>query len=398
MNKTILRIIALCLLTSIHIDAQTTYSLLSFKDNGVAAQNLGSIIHDGESYSTDIPNIQLDIFNANSETEATNRTATGSFGCYAPDATKNEDGTTFRENPIIISLDVATGNGSDNDNRPKYIVLASHDGSEFSFHSFWVWDELACEPIIKVEGFKDGISTGFVLLTRNLPNEWTKTFLPSDFPSDKFGNVDEVRISRGSNDQWIGNNIGINNFGIGTPVLPPTIDISKNTVSIAATPNSTATIDITANVSWTASCDATWLSISPIEGTGNGTITITAVNSDSKGRTATITISGKGQDVNVSKQVIVSQEKSVTTGLDLETSTKIHLYPNPASDRIYIANINVDEHTNISFEIINAYGKIIYSDKIIDRNYIDIQSLPKGLYILNLIQGDKTQIFKFIKN
>lgn len=396
MNKTILAVI-ICFVCSISINAQNIYSLFSFKDLGIAAKNIGTMVHDGESYSTDVPNIRLDLFNANTEADAHNRITTGSFGCYQPDLSQWTDGTFIREFPIIMSLDVINEAGSDNDNRPKYIVLASHDGSEFSFQSMWVWDEIPCEPVIRVEGFKDGVSTGSVLLSRTFPAEWRKTFSPSDFPIDKFGNVDEIRISRGTDDQWTGNNIGFNNFGIGTPILPPSIAVSKSSISITDGVNNAVTIDITSNTSWTASSNESWLTVSPDKGKNNGTITLTAIsNSTATKRTATITIAGTG--VTDDKTITVTQEKSIVSNISSTKNIEVEIYPNPVINKLYVTDISsFDPQKNIIFEIKDANGKLINKGILDNYNGIDVQSLTKGWYIFTIRCGDKMNSMKFIK-
>ncbi len=64
------------------------------------------------------------------------------------------------------------------------------------------------------------------------------------------------------------------------------------------------TVNVTSNISWTATSSASWLTVSPTSGSNNGTITATATtNTSSSERTATITISGSG---------VTSQTISVT--------------------------------------------------------------------------------------
>ncbi|GAI09215.1 unnamed protein product, partial [marine sediment metagenome] len=59
---------------------------------------------------------------------------------------------------------------------------------------------------------------------------------------------------------------------------------------------SNAQFDITSNVSWSISDDATWLTVNPKSGSNNETITVTAAsaNTSTSSRTATVTVSGTG--------------------------------------------------------------------------------------------------------
>lgn len=70
------------------------------------------------------------------------------------------------------------------------------------------------------------------------------------------------------------------------------------------------TITVTANVAWTASSDADWLTIDPASGTNNGTITVTATENGTDARNATITIT----DGTITKTVPVTQKGEETSG------------------------------------------------------------------------------------
>ena len=65
--------------------------------------------------------------------------------------------------------------------------------------------------------------------------------------------------------------------GGSTPVVPP--DPSKFSVSTkeinSPADGGTFTIDVTANIAWSASCEESWASISPNNGDGNATVTVT---------------------------------------------------------------------------------------------------------------------------
>jgi hypothetical protein len=67
----------------------------------------------------------------------------------------------------------------------------------------------------------------------------------------------------------------------------------------------------------------------------------------------------------------------------------LRVYPNPASDRIFVAQGEFQE-----FTITDLLGRTLKSGQLEADNFIDINSLVPGIYILNL--GD--QVFKFIKS
>ena len=87
--------------------------------------------------------------------------------------------------------------------------------------------------------------------------------------------------------------------------------LSTNTTKVASVAGSTSTVEVIANVNWTASSDQSWLSVSPSNGTGNQTLTFTAeANPLFTIRKAKITVSSTGFE---SQTVIVTQNGSTLT-------------------------------------------------------------------------------------
>ncbi len=85
---------------------------------------------------------------------------------------------------------------------------------------------------------------------------------------------------------------------ISAPVLlvsPPNQDVPYNSGS--------TTFTVTSNVSWNVNDDASWLTISPPNGTGNGTITASFPENNTGQRTGTITVKGGG----ITRTVTVTQ-------------------------------------------------------------------------------------------
>ncbi len=90
--------------------------------------------------------------------------------------------------------------------------------------------------------------------------------------------------------------------------------VGSNSAKLTAAANSTATINVKANVSWSANSDQSWLSISPSGGYGDGILTLTAqANTADVSRTAIITVS--------SFSGYASQTISVTQGVFAKTYT-----------------------------------------------------------------------------
>jgi len=85
-------------------------------------------------------------------------------------------------------------------------------------------------------------------------------------------------------------------------------NVSKDAVDLEYEPSETQTIDITSKETWKVSVDqgsGDWLTVSPMDGTGDGTLNITATkNSNDAKRSAVITVSAKGAEV---KTVTITQ-------------------------------------------------------------------------------------------
>ena len=82
---------------------------------------------------------------------------------------------------------------------------------------------------------------------------------------------------------------------------------------------------------------------------------------------------------------------------NLSLSDNIKIYPNPATDKITISNI--DNSNEIIATIIDFQGKIILENKFFRQNSfeLNVNSLSKGIYILKLQTDKNIEFKKFIK-
>lgn len=95
------------------------------------------------------------------------------------------------------------------------------------------------------------------------------------------------------------------------------------------------------------------------------------------------TISGDTYNPNCSSVLSTSENIS---------KTEISIYPNPANDFINIRNLK-----NISsYKIIDFSGRVIQKNNVTDSR-IDVTSLQKGNYILEITSKNSIENFKFIK-
>lgn len=190
-------------------------------------------------------------------------------------------------------------------------------------------------------------------------------------------------------------------YSIPNPIIIP--EAHKNTTTISATEIktqlfniSTATISSTNNSQITISGMGGTLSQSPnsdFDTFESNYRNIFSLAPTPKVFDYTITNFGNGTyqllltDTNTGNKVYYT-----ATNLSAKTpeNKKLNIYPNPASDFIFLKNIK----PNSSVKIIDTLGKVVMNKKITE-DFIEIKSLPKGTYYLE-IEGLKT--LKFIKN
>jgi uncharacterized protein (TIGR02145 family) len=72
---------------------------------------------------------------------------------------------------------------------------------------------------------------------------------------------------------------------------------------------------------------------------------------------------------------------------------KLIIYPNPATEKLYLKNIN---YANTTLMIFDLQGKQVLI-KQIDSDPIDISNIRKGIYVVKLICSENVLISKFIK-
>ena len=165
------------------------------------------------------------------------------------------------------------------------------------------------------------------------------------------------------------------------------LNVSTDSLTIAAGANSIQTFSISSNTSWTVSSNQSWLTASALSGSGSATITLTAeANPSSAIRTAMVSVSAGA----ASKTVTVNQ--SVSTGIEHIEDEELLIYPNPVSDILFL---NTKSET-VVVSVFDITGRRVFNIKVID-NKVNIGNLQKGIYTIK-IEGKKGIIVhKFAK-
>jgi len=166
-----------------------------------------------------------------------------------------------------------------------------------------------------------------------------------------------------------------------------TLSVSANSAVISNIDGSNGFVNITSNTTWTATDDATWLTINPTDAINNGILTFTAeANNTAVQRIATITISAPGV---ASKTVVITQEADIVTSVEKQDANYISIFPNPTSEGFTISDI--EKPTQLT--IIDFSGHIVHSQKVENKDYVNISHLKSGIYLVN-VDGNRIKVVK----
>lgn len=83
---------------------------------------------------------------------------------------------------------------------------------------------------------------------------------------------------------------------------------------------------------------------------------------------------------------------------DIFDSLKISLYPNPTSDNLTLSIQDNPTELNLLLRITTVSGSVI-QEKLLssDQETFDMSELPTGVYLFQLISGDKGTVWKVMK-
>ncbi len=88
---------------------------------------------------------------------------------------------------------------------------------------------------------------------------------------------------------------------------------------------------------------------------------------------------------------------SKTVAVQVVNIKSLRVYPNPASDALYIETSRSNE--NAIIQIIDLAGKKVKEQKLVltGNTSVDISNLPKSIYKILIKTGTKTEALKFVK-
>ncbi|MBK7476746.1 MAG: hypothetical protein IPI11_12310 [Haliscomenobacter sp.] len=132
-------------------------------------------------------------------------------------------------------------------------------------------------------------------------------------------------------------------------VAAPSLSVAPTTLSFSSG-GETKTFTISSNTSWTVTESLSWLSLSPISGSGNGTVTVMCQsNASASPRGGTITISGTGV---TSKTITVNQAGASLITITAPSGGNTFT----AGQNITVSWTSVNLSGNVSLELVHCTG------------------------------------------
>jgi len=97
---------------------------------------------------------------------------------------------------------------------------------------------------------------------------------------------------------------------------------------------------------------------------------------------------------------VIKKKKNTATVYSHEFEREIIVYPNPSSDGLFTINVTeVDEEEDIiALRISNMNGNSVYTTqaKSLRMHELNLSHLPKGMYLMQIVQSDKSAVKKLI--
>ncbi|MDP1725322.1 MAG: T9SS type A sorting domain-containing protein [Bacteroidota bacterium] len=163
-----------------------------------------------------------------------------------------------------------------------------------------------------------------------------------------------------------------------TPSVPDQLSLDKDTIVFSSTLRNTS-LQISSNRSWTVTNPASWLTVTPMNGSNNATLNLSVpIASNPSVRNTDLTLTAG----TIIKKVFIKQEADPVGLHEVSDLSEIIIYPNPSYGLVVIENKNTEDF-NVS--VFDMNGKLTDRFKLIasSKMELDYRSLEAGLYFLN---------------
>ncbi len=129
---------------------------------------------------------------------------------------------------------------------------------------------------------------------------------------------------------------------------------------------------------------------------GNYTITLFMISNPVIGCSDSMTINATINKNTAMYSIKIINPNAIPTSVKNVTENQYSIFPNPASDKIYIKGL---QNENYNLSIFSMEGKFISSPALQNNQYVSIAELAKGNYILKITpENGKASVLKFFKD
>ena len=104
-------------------------------------------------------------------------------------------------------------------------------------------------------------------------------------------------------------------------------------------------------------------------------------------------VDGQGGWVEITNFAIAIDDSFFTSTQDAEFENEIVLYPNPASESVFISHNTIDE---LSIKVMDLTGRMMSKQTIDRSNMVNTSYLTNGVYLVEITSGEKIAVKKMV--
>jgi Putative binding domain, N-terminal/Secretion system C-terminal sorting domain/Viral BACON domain len=181
------------------------------------------------------------------------------------------------------------------------------------------------------------------------------------------------------------------------------LEVSTLTAALTSEVGSYIDVDISSNIDWNASKDMAWLSVSPQFGSGDGVLTLLVeiANPENTARTALVSVTGDTMIRIITVTQAVAEPEPTGSG-DLPEYSRLKIYPNPASEKIFMES-NLRMEGEVLVKLMDITGKVLHERQLPvilagEPVELDLSGYPVGQYLLLIHSNSIQKVYKILKN
>ncbi|MBB6459315.1 beta-1,3-glucanase family protein [Flammeovirga kamogawensis] len=127
---------------------------------------------------------------------------------------------------------------------------------------------------------------------------------------------------------------------------------------------------------------------------GDGTYSYTVQNTSSVDFYFVYNVPEGGERNGSTQRHICNSSNARVQTLNLENEIALNVYPNPSD---HFVNISIDSDNEVALQLLNTNGSVLINDTFNRKTQLDISTLPKGMYLINIQNSTFNKTLKWIK-